>query len=109
MCLGQDGGPSEIWLDVPEEVKSQLPCFLLSSHMLAVLCLPQLVCEGHCQVVLANVLLHLMFTTYASNLACKQQVMYCSDFMLLGSKPDSPCWCQSAHNSRMDVKKPASF
>ena len=65
MFSGEDGAPGEVWLDVPEEVESQLACFLLSSHMLAVLGLPQLVCEGYCQVVLADVLLHLRSTTWS--------------------------------------------
>ena len=56
--------PGEVGLDVPEEVEGQLARLLLPSHMLAVLGLPQLVCEGHCQVVLANVLLNLHAITY---------------------------------------------
>ena len=51
--------PGEVGLYVPEEVESQLARLLLPRHMLAVLGLPQLVCEGHCQVVLPDVLLHL--------------------------------------------------
>lgn len=64
-CAGAGDAPGEVRLDVPEEVESQFARFLLPGDMLAVLGLPQLVCEGHCQVVLADVLLHLSPTTCA--------------------------------------------
>ena len=57
--LEQAYTPGEVGFDVPEEVEGQLACLLLPRDMLAVLGLPQLVGEGHCQVVLADVLLHL--------------------------------------------------
>lgn len=57
--LQQATTPGEVGFNVPEEVEGQLACLLLTGDMLAVLGLPQLVCEGHRQVVLADVLLHL--------------------------------------------------
>ena len=56
--------PGEVGLDVPEEVEGQFSCLLLPGHMLTVLGLPQLVREGHRQVVLPNVLLNLYTMTH---------------------------------------------
>lgn len=61
------GLPSEVGLNVPEEVEGQLACLLFPGHLLAVLGLPQLVRERHCQVVLADMLLHLQWQAAASN------------------------------------------
>ena len=60
---GAGKAPGEVRLDVPEEVESQFARLLLPGDMLTMLGLPQLVREGHCQVVLADVLLHLIPTT----------------------------------------------
>jgi hypothetical protein len=62
----EKSSPGEVGLDVPEEVEGQLARLLLPCHMLTVLGLPQLVREGHCQVVLADVLLHLCIARVAS-------------------------------------------
>ena len=62
----EKSSPGEVGLDVPEEVEGQLARLLLPCHMLTVLGLPQLVREGHCQVVLADVLLHLRIARVAS-------------------------------------------